>query len=152
MTPASLILLLIFALPIGVTLLGRDLSRNQTSSQSVKNDPLLEIGTPREVRPGSVKDGQTKIISYNIRWRSGDDLEKLISLFHDDPEIGGAAIMGLQEVDRNRTRSAKTNTARLLSEKMGMHYAWAAPPTVKAGDEEETGVAVLSIYPLTDVH
>lgn len=152
MTPASLILLLTFALPIGVTLLRRDLSRNQNTTQSIKNDPLLEIGTPEQVRPVTLKDGQTKVISYNIRWRSGDDLEKLIKLFHDDPEIGGAAIMGLQEVDRNRKRSAKTNTVKLLSEKMGMHYAWAAPPTAKAGDEEETGVAVLSVYPLTDVH
>ncbi len=152
MTPASLILLLTFALPIGVAVLSHDLTRDQNNSQSVKNDPLLEIGTPREVTPVSVKDGPTKVISYNIRWRSGDDLEKMIKLFHDDPEIGGAAIMGLQEVDRNRTRSAKTNTAKLLSEKLAMHYAWAAPPTVKAGEEEETGVAILSIYPLSDVH
>jgi endonuclease/exonuclease/phosphatase family metal-dependent hydrolase len=34
---------------------------------------------------------------------------------------------------------------------LGLHYAWAAPPPPKATDEEETGVALLSIYPLTDV-
>jgi endonuclease/exonuclease/phosphatase family metal-dependent hydrolase len=151
MTPASLILLLSFALPLAVSLLSRD-PRNQTINQTAKSDPLLEIGTPTHVRPFTVKDGQTKVISYNIRWRSGDELEKLIKLFHDDSEIGGAAIMGLQEVDRNRKRSAKTNTAKLLAEQLGMHYAWAAPPTIKVGDEEETGVAVLSVYPLADVH
>jgi endonuclease/exonuclease/phosphatase family metal-dependent hydrolase len=152
MLPVSLILVLTFALPLGVSLLSRDLTSAQNTNQSTKNDPLLEIGTPQHVRPSPAKDGHAKIISYNIRWRSGEDLEKLIKLFHDDPEIGGATIMGLQEVDRNRKRSAKTNTARLLAEQLGMHYAWAAPPTPKAGNEEETGVAVLSVYPLAEVH
>jgi len=151
MTPASFILLLMFALPIGLSLLSRD-PHYQTINQTAKNDPLLEIGTPANVRALTAKDGSAKVLSYNIRWRSGEELEKLIKLFHDDPEIGGASIMGLQEVDRNRKRSAKTNTAKLLAEQLGMHYAWAAPPTVKAGDEEETGVAVLSVYPITDVH
>ena len=32
-----------------------------------------------------------------------------------------------------------------------MHYAWAAPPAAKPNDEEETGVAILSVYPLSDV-
>jgi endonuclease/exonuclease/phosphatase family metal-dependent hydrolase len=32
-----------------------------------------------------------------------------------------------------------------------MHYVWATPPTPKPTDEEETGVAILSVYPLSDV-
>jgi endonuclease/exonuclease/phosphatase family metal-dependent hydrolase len=32
-----------------------------------------------------------------------------------------------------------------------MYYVWAAPPPAKAGEEEETGVAILSVYPMTDV-
>ncbi|MDQ3820805.1 MAG: hypothetical protein M3362_24395 [Acidobacteriota bacterium] len=60
-----------------------------------------------------------KIISYNIRWR-GDDLRKLIELFKTDKEIGGAAILGLQEVDRNKKRTLKVNTARLMAEELGM--------------------------------
>jgi endonuclease/exonuclease/phosphatase family metal-dependent hydrolase len=33
-----------------------------------------------------------------------------------------------------------------------MYYAWAAPPSPKSTGEEETGVAILSFYPLSDVH
>jgi len=32
-----------------------------------------------------------------------------------------------------------------------MYYPWAAPPAVASEQEEETGVAILSAYPLTDV-
>jgi len=92
-----------------------------------------------------------KVVSYNIRWRGGDDLRELIKQFKQDPEIGGAAIIGLQEVDRNKKRTGNTNTVKLLAAELGKHYAWAAPPTAKENLEEETGVAILSNYPLTDV-
>src|SRR5262249_14249561 len=57
----------------------------------------------------------------------------------------------LQEVDRNKKRSGKTNTAKLLADELGLYYAWAAPPTVKPNEEEETGVALLSVHPLTKI-
>lgn len=116
---------------------------------------------------------ELKIVSYNIRYRSGGDLDKLIALLKADAEIGGASIIGLQEVDRSKKRTKFTNTARVLAEALGMHYVWAAPPSPRPkgdaakskvakkddddddddGDsqEEETGVAILSRYPLSDV-
>ena len=112
---------------------------------------LLESGKGATLRKHTSTPHEIKIVSYNIRWRSGEDLKKLIKLLQDDPEIGGAAILGLQEVDRHKKRSGNTNTAKLIADELGLHYAWAAPPTVKAGDEEETGVAILSVYPLSDV-
>jgi endonuclease/exonuclease/phosphatase family metal-dependent hydrolase len=112
---------------------------------------ILELGQPApKISPSKDVPG-LKIVSYNIRWRSGDQLQQIIQLLKTDPEIGGAGIIGLQEVDRNKKRTANTNTAKLIAEQLGKHYAWAAPPTVKAGQEEETGVAILSSYPLTDV-
>ena len=86
-----------------------------------------------------------------MRWRGGDDLNELIQLLKKDNEIGGATLIGLQEVDRNKKRTNNTNTAKKLAEELGMHYAWAAPPPApgKERDEEETGVAILSPYPLT---
>jgi len=57
----------------------------------------------------------------------------------------------LQEVDHNKKRSGYANTARALAEDLGMYYAWAAPPTAKSDKEEETGVAILSKYPLTNI-
>lgn len=80
-------------------------------------------------------------------------MRRLVRLLRDDAEIGGAAILGLQEVDRNKKRTGNTNTARLMAEELGLYYAWAAPPpaTGKETQEEETGVAILSEYPLTDL-
>ncbi|HKQ53969.1 MAG TPA: endonuclease/exonuclease/phosphatase family protein, partial [Pyrinomonadaceae bacterium] len=116
---------------------------------------LLETGAaPKLAHPPPSPDS-IKIVSYNIRWRGGDDLRRLIQLLKADPEIGGAAVIGLQEVDRNKKRTGNVNTARLMAEELGMYYAWAAPPPPPAknneAQEEETGVTILSAYPLTDV-
>jgi endonuclease/exonuclease/phosphatase family metal-dependent hydrolase len=113
---------------------------------------LLECGkATTTAQKHSASASEIKIVSYNIRWRSGDDLKLLVRLLQDDPEIGGAAILGLQEVDRSKKRSGNSNTAKLIADELGLHYAWAAPPTPKSTDEEETGVAILSAYPLSDV-
>ena len=117
---------------------------------SCHNSELLE--TASSARTSPAKPGnEFKIISYNIRWRSGDDLRKLGQLMKESPTVGGATILGLQEVDRNKKRSGNKNSAAILAEQLGMHYAWAAPPVAKNEKEEETGVAILSAYPLSDV-
>ena len=113
--------------------------------------PLLESGQAAHLRHPPATPGEIKIISYNIRWRGGDDLKTLIKLLKDDPEIGGAAILALQEVDRHKKRTGHSNTVKLIANELGLHYAWAAPPPPKPSDEEETGVAILSVYPLSDV-
>ena len=116
-------------------------------------DPLLETGQGARLQTPATAPSEIKIISYNMRWRSGEDLRGIINLLRTDPEIGRAQIIGLQEADRNRKRSGFTNTARLLADELGMYYAWAAPPLSERSKEreEETGVAILSPYPLTDV-
>jgi endonuclease/exonuclease/phosphatase family metal-dependent hydrolase len=113
--------------------------------------PLLESGKATNVRQQTSAPAEIKVLQYNIRWRSGDDLKTLIKLFQNDPEIGNAKILALQEVDRHKKRSGNNNTAKLIADELGMHYVWAAPPTAKPTDEEETGVAILSVYPLSDV-
>jgi endonuclease/exonuclease/phosphatase family metal-dependent hydrolase len=113
---------------------------------------LLESGKGTTLRKQTSSPSEVKIVSYNMRWRSGDDLKLLIKLFKEDPEIGGAAILGLQEVDRRKKRSGNNNTVKMIADELGLHYAWAAPPSPKPRDEEETGVAILSAYPLSDVH
>jgi endonuclease/exonuclease/phosphatase family metal-dependent hydrolase len=112
---------------------------------------LLESGKAATLRKHHANTAEIKIVSYNIRWRGGDELKKLAKLLHEDPEIGGAAILGLQEVDRHKKRTGRTNTVKALADELGMHYAWAAPPAAKPDDEEETGVAILSPYPLSDL-
>ncbi|HKG48660.1 MAG TPA: endonuclease/exonuclease/phosphatase family protein [Pyrinomonadaceae bacterium] len=120
----------------------------------VPNDvPLLESGQGTIVRreTPATAPSEIKVISYNIRWRSGDDLKTIIKLLQEDPEIGGASILALQEVDRKKKRSGHHNTAKMIADGLGMYYSWAAPPSPKPTDEEETGVAILSAYPLSDV-
>lgn len=112
---------------------------------------LLEAGKGATLRKQTSAPREIKVVSYNIRWRSGDELKKLIEVLQNDPEIGGATILGLQEVDRRKKRSGHSNTVKMIADELGLHYAWAAPPTAKPDDEEETGVAILSIYPLSDV-
>jgi endonuclease/exonuclease/phosphatase family metal-dependent hydrolase len=117
---------------------------------------LLETGRAAKLRTPTSTPSSIKIISYNIRWRGGSDLRKLIELFKTDREIGRADIIGLQEVDRNKKRTGNQNTARQMAEELGMYYAWTAPPPPPAKDdkkpqEEETGVSIMSVYPLTDV-
>ena len=114
---------------------------------------LLEVGG--ELRNAAAADKGApeylKVVSYNIRWRGGEELQQLIKLLREDPEIGGAQIIGLQEVDRNKKRTGNVNTARQIAEALGMRYAWAAPPDSDKDGEEETGVVLLSAFPLGDV-
>ena len=118
---------------------------------AVTDDQLLEAGRAATLRKQTATTNELKIVSYNIRWRGGDELKLLAKLLHEDPEVGGASILCLQEVDRKKKRTGNHNTAKALADALGLHYAWAAPPTAKSGDEEETGVAIMSVYPLADI-
>jgi len=113
---------------------------------------LLESGQAATIRKQTSAPSEIKVISYNIRWRGGDDLQTLIKLLQEDPEIGCASILALQEVDRHKKRTGHHNTVKMIADALGMYYSWAAPPSPKSTDEEETGVAILSFYPLSDVH
>jgi endonuclease/exonuclease/phosphatase family metal-dependent hydrolase len=125
--------------------------RRARAHDGSKGPALLEVGG--EVRPGGepAAPAELKVVSYNIRYRSGDDLKQLVKLLREDPEIGGAQVIGLQEVDRNKRRTGNVNTARQLADALGMRYAWAAPPDADGDGEEETGVAIFSVFPLADV-
>ena len=110
---------------------------------------LLESGKSDEA-PKAVRNGELKIVSYNIRWRSGEELQQIIRWLRDASK-SQPAIIGLQEVDRAKKRSERINHPKAIAASLGMHYAWTAPHTTKSGSEEETGVAILSPYPLSDV-
>lgn len=120
-------------------------------TNSISEDRLLESGHAATLRKHAAGASEIKIVSYNIRWRGGDELKYLAKLLHDDPEVGSASILCLQEVDRKKKRTNNSNTAKTLADELGLHYAWAAPPTAKPDDEEETGVAILTVYPLSEV-
>ena len=114
-------------------------------------DQLLEIGHATRISAPPTDATEIKIVSYNIRWRSGKELEQIIDWLKGKGAL--PTLVGLQEVDRAKQRSGQTNNARILAESLGMYYAWAAPPLPKDSreKEQETGVELLSPYPLTDV-
>ena len=125
--------------------------RRARADDGGKEPVLLEVGGDAKTDKEPSVPAELKVVSYNIRYRAGDDLKQIIKLLKEDAEIGGAHVIGLQEVDRNKRRTGNVNTARQLAEGLGMRYAWAAPPDAAEDDEEETGVAILSVFPLTDV-
>src|SRR4051794_30166305 len=95
---------------------------------SAQGPDLLETGSGVRLRSPDAAPSEIKIVSYNMRWRSGQTLDEIVKHLDSDPEIGRASIIGLQEADRNKKRSGYTNTARRIADQLGMYYAWAAPP------------------------
>lgn len=116
-----------------------------------QSNNLLESGQGSKLNHPPASPNELKIVSYNIRWRSGKELQEIVRWLKDAGSLR-PAIIGLQEVDRARERSGNANHAKAIAHELGMHYAWTAPHATKSGkQEEETGVAILSRYPLTEV-
>lgn len=116
-------------------------------------DPFLEAGRAQKIlTPDPARE--IKIVSYNIRWRSGKELEQIVEWLKSGEALA-PTIIGLQEVDRAKKRTGHENHAKALAEKLGMHYAWAGPQRSKKEarkvKEEETGVEILSPYPLEEI-
>ena len=119
------------------------------AGQQTNDSQLLETGKSSRPEKGADTSKEISIITYNIRWRTGDELKKISDWLSEKRP----SVVALQEVDRSKQRTNKTNNASALAEALKMHYAWAAPPLPKASKEkeEETGVELLSPYPLRDV-
>lgn len=129
------------------------LQPNQGQTDHGQTDSLLECGAAHQIVPTRASQEMT-FVSYNIRWRSGKELEQIIGWLKER-QGSVPMIIGLQEVDRAKSRSAHSNHAKEIADALGMYYAWAAPPNAAAGGqesaEEETGVEILSPGRLTDV-
>lgn len=122
-----------------------------TLGQAISPDDsrLMETGAADKLSKPSEDPKEISIVTYNIRWRTAEELRQI----GDWLKTKHPSVIALQEVDRSKTRTNKTNNARALAEHLGMHYAWAAPPLPNKSKEkeEETGVELLSPYPLRDV-
>jgi endonuclease/exonuclease/phosphatase family metal-dependent hydrolase len=129
------------------------LQPNQGQTDNRQTNSLLECGAARQIVETRLRD-EIIFVSYNIRWRSGKELEQIINWLR---ERRGSApmIVALQEVDRAKPRSNNVNSAKQTADALGLYYAWTAPapaaPDKPKVAEEETGVEILSPYPLTDV-
>ncbi len=121
------------------------------ASAKTNGPALLETGSPAAARPDP-EPRTVKIVTFNIRHVGGEKLTELGDLLVSDPELAGAELIGLQEVDRAKRRTGQVNTARILAQRLGMYYAWAGQPfRSEDDDEEDTGIALLSTFPLADV-
>ena len=129
------------------------LQTNQGQTDNRQTNSLLECGAAQHIVETRLRD-EIIFVSYNIRWRSGKELERIINWLK---ERRGSApmIVGLQEVDRAKPRSNSVNNAKQIADALGLYYAWTAPAPAATDRpkvaEEETGVEVLSPYPLSDV-
>lgn len=145
-----------FLLTLAVMLLTSTLAAAQPNGGNGANGANeahpLESGKAETVAdPPPPRANELKIVSYNIRWRSGKELQQIIRWLKDAGSVR-PAIIGLQEVDRARKRSGHANHAKGIADELGMYYAWTAPHQTKSEpQEEETGVAILSPYPLSEV-
>lgn len=144
------LLSLLLPLSILMTLLNYQTAAAQNNHG--RTELLLETGAAQKIDRAAPGD-DIRIVSYNIRWRSGKELEHILAWLKD--RRGSAPmIVGLQEVDRAKSRSARVNNAKAIADVLGMYYAWAAPEvaaTKRKDAEEETGVEILSPFPLNDV-
>ena len=134
-------------LSISLILLVFDAFRVLPQKELTVPKPLLETGRAATLTAAPSGTAEFTVVSYNIRWRTGDELEQIASWLKSKH----ALVIALQEVDRAKQRTAKANNARVLAQSLGMYYAWAAPPAPKDNQEEETGVELLSMYPLNEV-
>ena len=125
---------------------GGQLARGQSSDPNPSS--LLETGHATKLSSPKDTPKLPMLVTYNIRWRTGAELQTIIEWLKKSPDV---VLIALQEVDRAKPRTNKTNNARALAEGLGMYYAWAAPPPAANEREEETGVELLSRYPLTAV-
>ncbi len=117
------------------------------------SDQLLETGRASKLALPPASPSEIKIVSYNIRWRDGRELHEIARWLKGNKDVVSPSMIGLQEVDRAKRRTGKINNARTLADELGLYYAWTAPAPAKNDKslEEETGVELLSSYPLKDV-
>ena len=119
-------------------------------AQTNGEPPFIASGKA-EIISEPASTNELKIVSYNIRWRSGEELQQIIRWVREAAS-SGPVIIGLQEVDRDKKRSGGINHPESIAADLGMHYVWASPSAPKSKTPEaETGVAILSPYPLTEV-
>ena len=135
-----------------ITLMTLNLALMTAFSQvTTPTNSLLESGQATKLAQLPKTPSEIRIVSYNIRWRTGTQLREIAHWLQEKNQP--AVIIGLQEVDRARQRTGKVNNARVLADRVGLYYAWAAPPIAKSdkSEEEETGVELLSSFPLKEV-
>ncbi len=87
-----------------------------------------------------------QVATYNVRGCVGTDEQRSETRIAEVIAELGVDIVGLQELDRSRARSAGVDQAALIAQQLGWH--WHFQPAMAQG-EERYGDAILSRSPMT---
>ena len=87
-----------------------------------------------------------RVATYNVHACCGMDRQRSETRVADVIAELGVDLVGIQELDLSRRRSAGVDQAGLIAEKLGWHRYF--HPAMQSGDEHY-GNAILSRYPLT---
>ena len=82
-----------------------------------------------------------RAVAWNIQ--RGTHLDRLVAAFRDEPELAGADVLMLSEVDDGMGRSGNRHVARELADALGMGYAFAVSYIALEDDygENQAGLA-----------
>ena len=88
-----------------------------------------------------------RVATYNVHGCVGIDGKRSESRIAEVIASMSADIVGLQELDVNRTRSAGVDQAALIAQQLGWHHVF--EPAMRHANDEYYGNAIISRYPLT---
>src|SRR4051794_2055653 len=86
-----------------------------------------------------------RVATYNVHGCVGVDRQRSESRIAEVIASMNADVVGLQELDANRTRSARVDQAALIAERLGWNHLF--HPAMHHGDEQY-GNAIISRFPL----
>src|SRR5262249_58286896 len=102
----------ILRLSLGLLAVGAFSTPSQIDLPAAK--PLFESGQASKLTPASDTAGSINVVSYNIRWRTGVELDQIASWL----KSRRASITALHERDRAQERTGNTNKAPPLAERL----------------------------------
>ncbi|MEW5975691.1 MAG: endonuclease/exonuclease/phosphatase family protein [Acidobacteriota bacterium] len=125
------------------------------SSRDGKGYPDPRVGSDRPlVFTGGIASkapenpSHFRVLSFNLHGPPVRRIEALIEVLQTHPELRGASVLALQEVNRNHGESG--DVAEVLARRLGMTYAFAVEMAYRRGGGVR-GVAILSRFPMDAV-
>ncbi len=87
-----------------------------------------------------------RVATYNVHGCVGIDRQRSEARIAEVIASMSADVVGLQELDTHRSRSARVDQAALIAQQLGWHFVF--HPAMRQGDEQY-GNAIISRFPLT---
>src|SRR6187399_2375785 len=91
-------------------------------------------------------NGTLRVATYNVHGCVGTTRERSEARIAEVIESMSVDVVGLQELDMGRKRSAGVDQARVIAQQLGWHHLFESAIRIV---DEHYGIAILSRYPLT---